>query len=198
MIVYLRAVGNVECNWNSLWASIWSRATPHDGYILATILDCWFCHRDYLAPFVHLHNTNLWATWWRNSDLRSSRNNLQLVHSLHLQLCLHLDHPNVSASTAQEHGRSVACSWVVHFSFGPVLVIRDETEPWNTWRNGCIEHIFLASGIRRVCVHFRRVVPSLMERILQSCLLWSMASYKALSSLRCNALVNLVLLSSKY
>ena len=50
---------NVQCDRNSLWASIWCRTATYDGYLPAEIMDCWFYYSNYLATGFHLWNIHL-------------------------------------------------------------------------------------------------------------------------------------------
>jgi hypothetical protein len=54
-----------------VWASIWSKAIPHDGNLLATVMDHQHCYCNNLAPRLHLLSTNLQATRRRRRRRRN-------------------------------------------------------------------------------------------------------------------------------
>ena len=74
-------VGHVKCNWDSLWASIWSKATPHDGHLLAKVLAYQCCYCNYLAPCLYLLSFHLQATRRGRWNIRCCWIYFIMVHS---------------------------------------------------------------------------------------------------------------------
>jgi hypothetical protein len=145
------------------------KAIPHDGNLLATLMDHQHCCCNNLAPRIHLRSSHLQATRRGRRGSRNSWIYLSLVHSNYLLFSLCLQHPKVPTDAAQEPYCWMALCFLFYASCSLVMDFCEQTELGDSGCNGCDDHIILVSVNWNALVCLWRLVPQHMERFLNSC-----------------------------
>ena len=173
-----------------MWASIRCKTVSHAGNLPSEIMDSVVHLLNLSSSHLYFHDSAIEGIRPGRNNCRSSRKYCSLANSRHIFLYSVLYLSNVPTSTEQEHDYLLLSSIFNHNSSHPFLALDSEIQVWDQRSTGVNNSGILDTERWSTSVYYMWRVPRNMEGFLGLSFQGSLASYKALLVIWCQALVS--------